>query len=54
MPNENSTFAEVTRKSKEKRAAADTKTAARKAAELKADVAVLAARTAREPGAPQK
>ncbi len=48
MPNKKSTFAEVTRRSKEKRAEANTKTAARKAAELKEDLNLAAARIVRE------
>lgn len=48
MPNKPSKFAEVTKKSKEKRAEANTKTAARKAAELQDDVNQVAARMLRE------
>lgn len=48
MPNKPSKFAEVSKKSKEKRAEANTRTAARKAAELKEDISQAAARMLRE------
>jgi hypothetical protein len=54
MPNKKSKYAEVTEKAKEKRADANTRTAARKAAELQEVLNQATARTISEAAQPSK